>query len=279
MSDSTKNDQPEHTGRADYADRQERRRERLEDRADRASAEASSRFQTARASIEMIPFGQPILVGHHSESRHRGALAKHDRNMRAGIDAGKRAEQLASRAESVGTAGISSDDPEAVQKLQGELDAEIQAHARMKAANAIIRKHGKNPDACLPLLIAAGFTESLARKALTPDCFNSLGFPSYALAYSTKNQKRIRDRIEQLRAVAKIEDGERARSQSGVVFQVGENRVQLMFPGKPADDIRARLKREGFRWAPSAGAWQRNLNNAGIYAAGAFIKWLDQEGR
>lgn len=27
------------------------------------------------------------------------------------------------------------------------------------------------------------------------------------------------------------------------------------------------LKSRGFRWSPSEGAWQRLLNNAGIYAA------------
>jgi hypothetical protein len=33
--------------------------------------------------------------------------------------------------------------------------------------------------------------------------------------------------------------------------------VQLIFPGKPSDEIRARLKSNGFRWSPTAGAWQR----------------------
>lgn len=277
MSDT--NDQPEHKGRADYAERQERRRDRLENASQRAASESSSRFNIAMDLLACIPPGQPILVDHYSAPRHRARLARHDANMRKGIEAGKRAEQLASRAEGVGTGGISSDDPEAVQKLQGELDAEIASHARMKAANAIIRKHGKTPEACIPLLIAAGFTEEQAREVTTPGRFRGLGFPGYSLAYSTKNQKRIRDRITQLRAIAKIEDGERARSQSGVIFQIGDNRVQLVFPGIPAEDIRARLGREGFVFSRTNTAWQRRLNNAGIYAAGAFIKWLDQEGR
>lgn len=37
-------------------------------------------------------------------------------------------------------------------------------------------------------------------------------------------------------------------------------RLQLIFDGKPEDKTREILKGNGFRWAPSAGAWQRLLN-------------------
>jgi hypothetical protein len=39
-----------------------------------------------------------------------------------------------------------------------------------------------------------------------------------------------------------------------------EMRLQLIFNGKPEDKTREILKGNGFRWAPSAGAWQRLLN-------------------
>lgn len=44
-------------------------------------------------------------------------------------------------------------------------------------------------------------------------------------------------------------------------------RIQLMFEGKPAAEIRAILKSNGFRWAPSQSAWQRHLNANGRAAA------------
>lgn len=54
-----------------------------------------------------------------------------------------------------------------------------------------------------------------------------------------------------------------------------ENRVQIIFDGKPDADIRSDLKRSGFRWAPSQGAWQRQLNQNGIYAAKQVTrKWM-----
>ena len=42
---------------------------------------------------------------------------------------------------------------------------------------------------------------------------------------------------------------------------------QVFFDGKPDADTRAELKSSGFRWAPSVGAWQRQLTDNAIRAA------------
>src|SRR6201994_5081853 len=39
---------------------------------------ATGRHFAARERLEMIPLGQPILVGHHSEKRHRKDLTRID---------------------------------------------------------------------------------------------------------------------------------------------------------------------------------------------------------
>ena len=38
---------------------------------------ATGRHLAARERLEMIPLGQPILVGHHSEKLHRKDLSEH----------------------------------------------------------------------------------------------------------------------------------------------------------------------------------------------------------
>ena len=45
------------------------------------------------------------------------------------------------------------------------------------------------------------------------------------------------------------------------------NRLQIFFEEKPDADLRSTLKGEGFRWAPSQGAWQRQLTDNAIRAA------------
>ena len=57
-----------------------------------------------------------------------------------------------------------------------------------------------------------------------------------------------------------------------------ENRVQIIFDGKPDADVRAALKQNSFRWAPSQGAWQRMLTQNGICAARQVTEvWMPRE--
>lgn len=88
--------------RADGFDCQERARAKAErynewsDNADKRSKEA---FDRAMGAVEGIPFGQPILVGHHSEKRHRAAIAKSDNAMRKSVEESDKASRLANKAE------------------------------------------------------------------------------------------------------------------------------------------------------------------------------------
>ena len=74
-----------------YADRLARQTARAE----RRSTAALTRQARARSTFEQIqdsiPLGQPILVGHHSERRHRKALGALDRNLGAMVAEGKNA--------------------------------------------------------------------------------------------------------------------------------------------------------------------------------------------
>jgi hypothetical protein len=86
-------------------------------------------------------------------------------------------------------------------------------------------------------------------------------------------------RIAQLRAAeaAKVAAGgeEKRTAYQGlceVVENFEENRLQIIFEGKPDAAIRDELKSNGFRWAPSQGAWQRQLNNGARYAATRFLR-------
>jgi hypothetical protein len=259
-----------------YEQKQEARRERLEARAAANRTEGNRRIHEATREGAMPPMGEPIKVGHHSEGKHRAAIKRADMNMRKGCEAFDKADHYERAAAGVGTGGISSDDPDAVVKLLGEL-ASLQASQRqMIAINAAWRKAGNPapdnlvgwqqvadaPDVMMNVNDFAKIREHLARRLIVRP------FPSYSLSNNSANIRRVEHRIEQLRAAATRETKEVLHN-SGVrvVQNVEDNRIQLFFDGKPADDIRAMLKRNGFRWSPMAGAWQRHLNNAGIYAA------------
>ena len=54
--------------------------------------------------------------------------------------------------------------------------------------------------------------------------------------------------------------------------------VQLIFGSKPNDACCDYLKSNGFRWSGRNGAWQRHLNNQGIYAADRAVAWVAANG-
>lgn len=83
---------------ADRADRLADRQAALEDKAARLGDRSAARLTGARQTYDLIPMGQPILVGHHSEGRHRRDLARAEANMRKGIEVGEQSEEAARKA-------------------------------------------------------------------------------------------------------------------------------------------------------------------------------------
>ncbi len=161
---------------------------------------------------------------------------------------------------------ISADDSDAIEKLQAKIDQAEELQALMKRANTIIRKKRLTDDEKVLALGELGITESRARDLLIPD-MGKPGFPSWRLTNNNANIRRMKKRIEQL---------EKERSREPVDdYMIGDvavsentdlNHLQLFFPSKPSDEMRKELKANGFHWALSEEAWQRQLNNNARYA-------------
>lgn len=257
-----------------YEEKQEARRARYEEKASRLRDEAHRLHDQAHEMASAIPFGQPILVGHHSEGRDRRYRARiHDTFGKAFATMDK-ADYYEAKAAKVGSGGISSDDPDALDKLNDKLEGLRRDHAFMKAANAAIRK-GRTPEARLANLMALGVSEGTARDLLKPDYLGRVGFPPFALQNSNANIRRVERRIRELERAAAAET--RVEAGQGYTYRedVEENRLMFLFPGKPDDDTRQLLKHNGFRWSPTRKAWVRMLNDSGRYAARRVRAKLD----
>jgi Domain of unknown function (DUF3560)/N-terminal domain of anti-restriction factor ArdC len=248
-----------------YEARIQAKRERYEERADKAQAESLDIHRRARKMAEVIPFGQPILVGHHSESRDRNYRNRIHNTFGKAFAAQDKAEHYAQKAASVGMGGISSDDPAAVEKLRAELASLERSQETMKAANKAIRTN-KTAETQKAALVASGFTEACALKLLEKDFAGRLGFASYSLSNNNANITRIKGRITELEKRIQRVDIEQAGDGFTYREDTTENRVMFIFDGKPDEATRTILKGEAFKWSPSRGAWVRQLNNAGIWA-------------
>ncbi len=255
-----------------YEAKQAARKTRYEELAARNQAKAAQEFHKGdlREEVSGIPFGQPILVGHHSERRHRNAIERANNATRRGIEAQSKAGYYAAKADSVGKSGISSDDPEAVTKLREKLAKLETRQEHMKAANKLVRKGDADG---LAELVGS---EKLAAFIMEPDFCGRRGYASYELTNNNANIRRLKQRLETLEAAQTAEHKETEQDGVRIVENVEENRIQLFFPDKPSIDIRSTLKSSGFRWSRYNGCWQRHLNNAGRYAAECVLKKIRQ---
>jgi hypothetical protein len=269
----------------EYGERVERRAARWVRRADKAEAEYAHRHGTAKEMASWIPFGQPILVGHHSEKRDRAYRAKIERNFRKAFEALDKAHQLRIRARaSERNRAISSDDPLAVVAMREKIAGAEKQQALMKAANWAIRRYAKEGlKAQVEALAVMGISETNAKLLIEPDYMGRLGFPDYAMKNNGANIRRMQERLKQLEARAKTVAALEAQGSAERVEQWGDtalihsyadNRIRIVFPSKPTAEAIKLLKQWGFVWSPSNTAWQRMLNNAGIYSAKMVLQHL-----
>ncbi|MDX3893488.1 DUF3560 domain-containing protein [Pusillimonas sp.] len=260
-----------------YEGKQAERKARWQAKATQTKAQAKTTYDRARQMGEAIAFGQPILVGHHSEGRDRNYRQRIHNTYGKAFDLEKRADHYAQKAAAVGDGGISSDDPDAIRKLMHQVEQLTANQERMKKSNQVIRKYKDNPEGQHNALLALGYSKDRAQKLLTPDFAGRVGFPSYALTNNNANIRRIQQRIKQLQANQERETVTVQGAGYEYVEDIEENRAMFIFEGKPAKATRDMLKRHGFRWSPTRGAWVRQLNNAAVLQAKAVMRILDEQ--
>ena len=210
---------------------------------------------TARVPSIMIAGGSNFPV---RKKEKQNAAA--DKNM----EEYREIQGLLDKIRSTGMGGISADDPNAVSKLESKL-AKLEAlQETMKAVNAYYRKN-KTLDGCPHL--SPEQIEKLKASMSGSYRANPKPFESYQLSNNNAEIRRLKNRItaltrrKELGYVGWEFDGGRVEANTA------DNRLQIFFDEKPDKEIREELKGNGFRYAPSTEAWQRQLNDNAIYAA------------
>lgn len=239
-----------------YQARRARKAERYRELSDKAETRSNIAYARSKALTAGIPFGEPIKIGHHSERRHRNALDKSWNAMGKSVEESKKAEYYADKAEAAENSDvIFSDDPEAVIKLREKISTAEAVQAKMVKVNALVRK--KDLEGVRAIL--GDKAESLFK----PDFAGRIGFPDYELRNNNGNISRMKKRLAELEKTTARSDAEYDIDGVRVLENVSDNRLQLYFSGKPPEETRSRCKRYGFKWSPTNGCWQRQLNTLG----------------
>jgi hypothetical protein len=245
-----------------YEEKKQYKIDKFNELAEKAEKESAQRFETAQKIGSFIPFGQPILVGHHSEGRHRRDLSRIDTNMKKSIEADEKAKYYSEKAERLENNNvISSDDPDALTKLTDKLKGLERSQEIMKECNKIIKSKKLSDIEKVEQMQSHGLSEKQAMEMLKPDFCGRIGFASYALTNNNANISTVKNRIQQILNRSQLQTKETQINGVKIVDNIEENRIQAFFNGKPSEEIRNTLKHSGFRWSPSNNCWQSYRHN------------------
>lgn len=245
---------------SDYEDKKQARIDRYRERADKAHAESGALHGQFHEMMDGVPLGQPAV-----NRSLQNYYARAGQKMEKSVEVEEKAayyERKAAAAEN--NTAISSDDPEALDKLKAKLAGLEKRQTQMKKVNAYYRKH-HTCHGCED--VSEETATKLDAGMESAYSWETAPFPSYALTNNNQNIHRIKGRIAEL---------ERAQDTGfvGWSFDGGKveanaelNRLQVFFDEKPDEPTRQELKASGFHWARSEGAWQRQLTDNAIYSA------------
>lgn len=167
---------------------------------------------------------------------------------------------------------IMAGDADALDRLAIELAKREKKQEAMKKANSTIRKHKANgPQAQIQALVELGYSEQIAAELIKPDFCNRVGFANFELTNNSAEIRRLKARIEQIEKMQAAPVLEKQGDGVRLEDDPPANRIRLFFDGKPNEETRANLKKNGFRWTPSLGAWQAYRNTWSIRLAASFV--------
>lgn len=257
----------------EYEARRQARYDRLLAATEKAEQESASNWNQAHAMASVIPFGQPILVGHYSEKRDRNYRSRIKSKSRKGYELYQKAAELRSRAESVqGNDAIFSDDPEATDKLSEKIAKLEELQAAYKAVNAAYKKFLKNP-ATLDGADLPESTKNLIRE-FKPGWSGDQPIPSYRLTNNSANIRRLKERAQVVEQKQAAQDTQEEIDGVRIEYSPSENRIRIYYPGRVPLETYKTLKQHGFRVLRSEGegAFSAYHNNSALYFVKIHIK-------
>lgn len=256
----------------EYEAKRDARYNRLLNAAIKAEKESEAARAQSNQMASIIPFGQPILVGHHSESRDRNYRERIHNKMRKGYELAKQAEEYRSRAASIeANTAIYSDNPDAVNLLSSKVDELKAEQAEMKRINAALRKGAdfetlEMSEAHRAELVLIDRVQGYYQP-------KTKGFPPYMLTNVNTKIKAAEKRAALVEKKQSIPDKDEEINGVKIEWRASENRIRIDFGKRVPLETYNQLKRHGYRAMKEEGIFSAFYN----YHAGEFIANMRKE--
>lgn len=165
---------------------------------------------------------------------------------------------------------IKSNDEHAEELLEEKIANLTEDQERMKRVNAYYRKNG-TLDGCEEL---SWETIQRLKSSMASHAWERRPYPTFELSTNRQNLKRYEERLANLRNKKNKGNSEEDHEWYKVVENVEMMRFQFIFEDKPSRTVREIMKSNGYRWAPSVEAWQRQLTENAQYSAKRVMEAL-----
>ena len=148
-----------------------------------------------------------------------------------------------------------------VERLQGKLDALTELQEKMKAVNKIVRNSKLSEIEQREELEALGLSARTINGVIAEPhySFCKKGFQAYQLSNNLAKIKATEEAIKRHTTMVTSVDKEFTFDGGKVSVCGSEERIRIFFDDIPDTDVRAMLKKNGFKWSPTNKAWQRQL--------------------
>jgi len=105
-----------------YEEKQMAKLERYQELAIKNKQQSESVYNAGKRISDMIPFGQPVILNHHSTRRHLKGIERIHNSMNKSIELADKSEYYENKVANIlNPTSISSDDENAVTKLKDKL--------------------------------------------------------------------------------------------------------------------------------------------------------------
>lgn len=258
----------------EYAAKREARYNRLIAAAEKAEKESTAAWNQARSMAEVIPFGQPILIGHHSERRDRNYRARIESKHRRGYELHQRAEELRSRAEAAqNNNAIFTEDPEAAAKLGDKVSILIEVQERYKAINAAHKKYLKNP-ASLDACDLTDAEKEIIRNYVPTYSWTPHPIAPFTLTNLSAQIRTAKKRAAQVEKQQAIPDKDETIDTIRIEWRPSENRIRVIYPARVDLATFKKLRQHGYKAMKETGHFSAYYNNNAAW----YIKELREQG-
>ena len=248
----------------DFNERREAKKEYYEQMAEKKADLSNQLYTQASKMASIIPFGQPIHIGHHSEKWDRNYREKIHNKYGKAFKESDKAEYYKEKAKTIGSGGIMSDDPEAIIKLKEKIAKFKENIEFFKKMNREMRKyktfekaleHFKNlEDKETAVLMVKHLTFRESIYANPPEAINRYYFDT-----SSDNQevKRLEKRLNWMIREENTEAIDFVINEIEVKEEDG--RINVYFPYKPDEETRKKIKSYplSMKWSRFNGCWTR----------------------